>query len=85
MALPGGIEDRERLKFEEDSDGKVALRTINAGGAIDFKWDAFTVTSPTSESTLYSFTLDGVAVGSVTLTYSDSTKSELIGGSRVRL
>lgn len=54
----------------------------NSGGLAPDKYDRVDVTYPTATTEVYDFKLDNVTVAVVTLTYSSSTKSELVSAVR---
>jgi hypothetical protein len=78
LALP----DREREKFALDSNSNVAVRTLSEtlGILINKNYDSIAVTYPTTSSETYTFKtggLSGTTVYTLTVTYTDSTKTVL--------
>ena len=53
--------------------------------SLPFKWDAFTVDRTDPVSDVYNYTLNAVPTGTVTITYTDSSKCEVSGGSVVAI
>jgi hypothetical protein len=51
------------------------------GSGLPFKWDAFTVDRTDPLDDVYNYTLNSSPTGSVTITYTDTTKCVISGGS----
>lgn len=77
MALPIALNDREHQKFIDVSPGKTAVR-VSTDGLLPPQYDRVDVTYPTSSSEVYDFSFGGSSVGTVTLTYTNSSKNDLL-------
>lgn len=76
MTLPKHINDREQQKFESAGLGKAAIRTV--GGLVQASFDRVDVTYPSAVSEAYAFSFESVTVATITVTYTDSTKDNLL-------
>lgn len=59
-----------------------------SGGALPVSligtdWDSFTVAYPNATTEVYTFTLNAVTVVTITLVYTDGTKTDLASGTKV--
>ena len=60
-----------------------AMASMVLGRGVDVDWDSFYKTKPDSVTDVWTFVKDLVIVRTVTLGYSDASKTELISGSKV--
>lgn len=77
MALPAALNDREQQKFIDVSPGKTAVR-VSTDGLLPSQYDRVDVTYPASDTEVFTFSFSGSSVGVITLTYTDSTKNDLL-------
>lgn len=86
MALPQANVDREYRKFRDGGAAGTRVATVFEGAfQVPADADAFTVSYPSPISEVYQFRSGGVSgtvLMTITLTYSDSTKSDLVSGVR---
>ena len=82
MALDQNINSLEKSKFTQTDDGATAVRVAISGGMAPEVYDAVNVTYPTASSEVYTFALNGSTVATVTVTYTDSTKENLLSAVR---
>lgn len=77
-----GIHVLEQKKFFETTDGQVAVRIGGAGTLIDgVIFDAIGATIPNATTRIYNYFrggLGGTQVAQVTVTYTDSSRSDLL-------
>lgn len=88
MPLSPSIGDREKAKFRETVGGVVVavLGVDQNGNPLEpetFAWDSFDVTFPSPTQEVYTFSLASSVVRIVTLNYTDASKKNLAGGTRV--
>lgn len=81
MTLPTSIQDREQQKFVDVASGKTAVR-VYTEGLLPTQYDRVDVTYPTTVSEVFTFSLQGSDVGIITLTYTDTTKNDLLSAVR---
>lgn len=81
MTLPASIQDREQQKFIDVSPGQTAVR-VYTEGLLPTQYDRVDVTYPTTVSEIFTFSLAGLDVGVITLTYTDTTKDDLLSAVR---
>ena len=78
MALSPNINDLEKNKFFEDSQGNTAVRTLLTGGFIDAAvGNKITVAYPTATTETYTFKNGATTYRTLLVTYTDSTKENI--------
>lgn len=77
MALSPNINDLEKAKFQETTDGLTAVRIVSSTPLSPSEYDRIDVTYPTSTQEVYSFSLASNPVGTITVDYVDSTKEQV--------
>lgn len=92
MAIPSSRPDRENRKFLESTkrpgEPSVDVTISNPGeigSALGFSWDSFTIDRTNALTDIYNYLLVATPTGTVTITYTDTTKCEISGGSIVIL
>lgn len=67
-----------RVKTTETADGQVQHVNVDSvTGLINFQWDEVQVSYPNGTQETYTFSFDTTEIGTVTVTYTDSTKALL--------
>jgi len=56
---------------------RLKVEGVGGIGIINENWDSVTVAYPTTSTEVYTFTYGGLAVATVTVTYTDATKEVL--------
>jgi len=82
MALDQNINTLEKAKFIETADDKTSVRVSIAGGLAPEIYDEVQVTYPSAAVEVYTFNLSSNPVSVVTVTYSDSSKENLVSVAR---
>lgn len=85
MSLPSQLTDREFQKFVDVSPGETAVRVVLSGelsGFVPSGYDSVFATYPSSVVEVYEFKNGATTLGFVTVTYSDSTKQNLLSAVR---
>jgi hypothetical protein len=81
MALPNNIIDREKAKFRETDDGqtKVAVSMEGDSGLLEgVSYDDIQAEFATSTITNYKYYKDAVLVATVQVTFTNSSKSDVL-------
>jgi hypothetical protein len=85
MALPNAINDREFQKFVDVAPGETAVRVVLSdaiSGFVPSGYDGVYATYPSATEEVYEFRNGATTLGFVTVTYSDSTKENLLSAVR---
>lgn len=72
-----------RKAAEDIGSNSYALRVSASGGLAPAQYDTIEVTYPTSSTELYTYKLSTVTVGTISVTYTDSTKLVLSSVTRL--
>lgn len=78
--MSAGINSRTPLV--KGKDGKYYAHVLSG---LPFPWDAFTVDRSGLTTDVYNYTMNAIPAGTVTITYTDTTKCLIAGGSIVIL
>lgn len=77
MTLPNAINDREYQKFFDVAPGETAIR-VSVASLVPSAYDRIDATYPSSTVEVYTFSLGGTPQGSITVTYVNSSKTDLL-------
>jgi hypothetical protein len=61
-----------------DSLGRRAIHTLNQNSLVPESFDSFFVAYPSAFTEIYTYKLDSVTVATVTITYTDATKADIL-------
>ena len=78
MSLPSNLNDREQQKFLDAGIGQTAVRVSLSNNFVPEQYDTIDVTYPTQETEVYVYSLAAVTVATITVTYSDISKANLL-------
>jgi len=76
-AKTDALRTNENNKFANNANGDVGVNVINTGGMGISPYDNVAITYPTATQEVYEFTLSSVNVGTVTVDYIDSSKTQI--------
>jgi hypothetical protein len=82
--MSSSIVGRNPTSVFKGDDGKWYTR-VSGNNDFPFSWDAFTIDRTGATQDVYNYTLNAVPSGTVTITYTDTSKCEISGGSIVAL
>lgn len=88
MVMSNVLNDRERDKFKQGSNGETLVQTtiVDSGSLLQgISFDYIAITYPTSTTEVYTYKTGGsggTTVATVTTTYSSSAKKEIISVAR---
>ena len=90
MSLPGSQHDREYQKFRDSDTGPaIAIVGASEGGSIavetaGVQWDTIITTFPASHIEVFTYSLNGQTVQTVTVTYQSNDKKVPLSVVKVR-